>query len=82
MADEIPAGAVGATLREAGGDLVEAVHLFDVYRGAGLGSGVRSLAFHVRLRALDRTLTEAEVAAVRERQIEAVAAAHGGRLRR
>jgi phenylalanyl-tRNA synthetase beta subunit len=36
----------------------------------------------VRLRALDRTLAEAEVAAVRERQIEAVAAAHGGRLRR
>ena len=82
VADETPAGAVGATLREAGGDLIEAVHLFDVYRGAGLGSGVRSLAFHVRLRALDRTLDEAEVAAVRERQIEAVAAAHGGRLRR
>jgi phenylalanyl-tRNA synthetase beta chain len=80
--DEVPAGAVEATLRRAGGDLLEWVHLFDVYRGSNLGDGVRSLAFHVRLRALDRTLTDADVAEVRRALIEAVAAAHGGQLRR
>ena len=80
--DEVPAGAVEATLRQAGGELVEWVHLFDVYRGPNLGAGVRSLAFHIRLRALDRTLTEADVAGVRRAQIDAVAAAHGGQLRR
>ncbi len=81
VAEEVPAGAIATTLRQAGGELVERVQLFDVYRGAGLGAGMRSLAFHVRLRALDHTLTEAEVADVRRRQIDAVASAHAGRLR-
>jgi phenylalanyl-tRNA synthetase beta chain len=80
--DDVPAGTVETTLRQAGGDLVERVDLFDVYRGANLGAGVRSLAFHIRLRALDHTLTEGEVGEVRRRQTEAVAAAHGGELRR
>ena len=78
----MPAGTVETSLRQAGGDLVERVDLFDVYRGANLGAGVRSLAFHIRLRALDHTLTDVEVAEIRGRQIAAVEAAHGGELRR
>jgi phenylalanyl-tRNA synthetase beta chain len=81
VADEVPAAAVQETLVSTGADLVERVRLFDVYRGSATGEGRRSLAFHVRLRALDRTLTDAEVAAVRARMIAAVAAAHKGELR-
>jgi phenylalanyl-tRNA synthetase beta chain len=79
--DTVPAASVEATLGEEGGDLLEWIRLFDVYRGLQLGSGRRSLAYHLRLRALDRTLTDAEVAEVRQRQIDAVAKAHGGELR-
>jgi phenylalanyl-tRNA synthetase beta chain len=79
--DAVPAAAVEATLREVGGDLLEWVRLFDVYRDAQLGEGRRSLAYHLRLRALDRTLTDAQVGEVRQRAIEEVAVAHRGELR-
>jgi phenylalanyl-tRNA synthetase beta chain len=80
VSDEVPAAAVGATLQAAGGELVESVALFDVYRGPSLGPG-RSVAFHIRLRALDRTLTDAEVAIIREDMINAVVRAYGAQLR-
>lgn len=71
---------VEATL--AGADeLVWSVRLFDVYRGQGIAEGDRSLAFAVRLQAVDRTLTDAEVAEVRQRLIAAVESAHGATLR-
>ena len=59
--DAIPAGAVERTLRGAGGELLESVQLFDVYRGDSVPDGSRSLAFHLRFCALDRTLTDQEV---------------------
>jgi phenylalanyl-tRNA synthetase beta chain len=72
---------VGRTLRTAGGDLLESSELFDVYRGTGLSEGTRSLAFRLRFCALDRTLTDAEVGALRTGCIEAVEKAHGATLR-
>jgi phenylalanyl-tRNA synthetase beta chain len=81
LADTVPAAAARATLRKAGGEILESVGLFDVYRGERLGGGRRSLAFRLRFRALDHTLDETELAAVRQRAIEAVRAAHGGELR-
>jgi phenylalanyl-tRNA synthetase beta chain len=78
VSSSVVAGAVAATLRSAGGPLVERVQLFDVYP---LGDGRRSLAFHIRLRALDRTLTDAEISEVRERLINAVASGHEAELR-
>ncbi|MCB0958168.1 MAG: hypothetical protein KDB04_01430, partial [Acidimicrobiales bacterium] len=62
-------------------DLVWSVRLFDVYRGAGIAEGARSLAFAVRLQSVERTLTDAEVAEVRQRLIAAVESAHGATLR-
>ena len=56
--------------------------LFDVFRSDALGAGRRSLAFALRFRAPDRTLTDAEVGALRQRAIDAVIAAHGGRAAR
>ncbi len=77
----VPAGDVERTLRTAAGDLLETVELFDVYRGPGVDPGTRSLAFHLRFSALDHTLTEDELAALRRTCIDAVAAQCGGRIR-
>lgn len=79
--DDVPAASVEAALRDAGGALLVGLALFDVYRGAGVGAGMRSLAYRLRFCALDRTLTDADVAEVRERAITAVASATGATLR-
>jgi phenylalanyl-tRNA synthetase beta chain len=79
--DAVPAAAVEKTLRASAGEVLEALSLFDVYRGPGMGEGTRSLAYHLRLCALDHTLTDEEVAEVRARGIAAVEKAHGARLR-
>ncbi|MDQ1440523.1 MAG: phenylalanyl-tRNA synthetase beta chain [Acidimicrobiaceae bacterium] len=79
--DAVAAADLGDTLRAAGGELVDSVGLFDVYRDESLGAGRRSLAFHVRLRALDHTLTDPEVAAVRREMIDAATGAFDARLR-
>lgn len=77
----VPAGAVEATLAQAAGELLESIDLFDVFRDRQRGDGLRSLAWHLRFAALDRTLTDQEVAQVRARCIEAVEAAHPAKLR-
>ena len=79
--DEVPAGRVEATLAGAGGELLESVELFDVYRGESLGEGARSLAFRLRFCALDRTLTDEEIGALRATCITAVEQAHRAALR-
>lgn len=79
--EAVPALSVLETLRNAGGDVLESVHLFDVYRGAQVGEGRRSLAFRLRFRAPDRTLLDAELAAARQGAIEAVVSSHGAELR-
>ena len=63
---DVPAAEVLAAVREGAGALAEEVRLFDVYTGDQLGQGKKSLAFALRLRAADRTLTAEETAAVRE----------------
>jgi len=79
--EEVPASMVEATLTEAGGELLESVRLFDVYRGESLGDGSRSLAYRLRFCALDRTLTDGEIGGLREACIAAVARAHRATLR-
>jgi phenylalanyl-tRNA synthetase beta chain len=79
--DAVPATAVQDAIRAAAGELLWAVSLFDVYRGAGLAEGRRSLAFTLRLQAPDRTLTDAEVAEVRSQVIRAVEGALPATLR-
>jgi phenylalanyl-tRNA synthetase beta chain len=51
--------------------LVEEVELFDVYEGAALPEGTRSLTYSVRVSSSDRTLREDEVAATRQALIDA-----------
>ena len=69
-----------AALEAALGDVCESVRCFDVYGGEPVPAGHRSLAFALRLRAGDRTLSEAELAEYRERAV-AAGVALGGSLR-
>lgn len=74
---ELAAGDLAATLREGAGELCESVRLFDVYTGEQIGEGRKSLAFALRFRAPDRTLTEAETAAARDAAVALAAERHG-----
>lgn len=78
---EIPADEVLAALREGAGELLEDVALFDVYAGKGIEDGKKSLAFGLRFRANDRTLTADEASAARESAV-AVAAERFGAVQR
>ena len=62
----MPAAEVEAALRDGAGELLESLRLFDVYRGAQVGAGHESLAYTLRFRAPDRTLTVEEVTAARD----------------
>ena len=62
----VPAASVEAALVAGAGDLLEDVRLFDVYTGAQVAAGEKSLAYTLRFRAPDRTLTAAETTAARD----------------
>ena len=79
--EDVPAGAVGAALEEAAGDLLSSCVLFDVFRGGSLPEGTKSLAFTVDLRAPDRTLTGEETDPVVERIVARISADFEGELR-
>ncbi len=79
--DDVPVAEVAATLREGAGELLESLRLFDVYTGEQVGEGRRSLAFALRFRAPDRTLTDEEVAAARNAAVALAAERHGATLR-
>jgi phenylalanyl-tRNA synthetase beta chain len=74
---EVPADDVLSALREGAGELLEDVALFDVYAGKGIEDGKKSLAFSLRFRAADRTLTAEEASAAREGAVAAAAERFG-----
>jgi phenylalanyl-tRNA synthetase beta chain len=79
--EQVPAADVVAALRAGAGELLEDVRLFDVYTGAQLGPGRKSLACTLRLRAADRTLTAAEASAAREAAVAEAGRRTGAVLR-
>jgi len=79
--EDTPAVEVRKALAEGAGDLLESVNLFDVYHGDQVPEGRKSLAFGLRFRAADRTLTDAEAAAARDAAV-AVAAERFGATQR
>ncbi len=81
VAQDVPAEAVRRALIEGGGELLESVRLFDTYAGEQVGPGRISLAFALRLRAPDRTLSAAEVAQVRADALAAAEQQCGAVLR-
>ncbi len=81
VSEDLPAEQLADTLREGAGALCESVRLFDVYTGEQVEAGHKSLAFALRFRADDRTLTEKETAAARDAAVELAAQRHGARQR-
>ena len=79
--DSVTAERVEQAIAKAGGQLLDSVRLFDVYRGPGVPEGSRSLAWALSYRAPDRTLTDEEVRPVHEKLIRKVCGAVGAELR-
>jgi phenylalanyl-tRNA synthetase beta chain len=79
--EPLAAAELAATLRAAGGERARRVVLFDVYRGAPLAAGEKSLAWRIVFGADERALTDEEVDADVARLVSAAASAHGARLR-
>ncbi|TEX49505.1 MAG: phenylalanine--tRNA ligase subunit beta [Actinomycetales bacterium mxb001] len=81
VAESVAAADVEQALRAGAGELCEDVRLFDVYVGPQVPEGHRSLAFALRLRAPDRTLSAEEISAAREAAIAEASRRHGAVLR-
>lgn len=79
--EAVPAERVEQVLRQAGGDLLADLSLFDLYRGEQIGVGKKSLAFALTYQSPDRTLTDDDVASVRKRVIKAIERELGASLR-
>jgi phenylalanyl-tRNA synthetase beta chain len=77
----VPASTVLDCVRRAGGKLLVGAEVFDVYRGEQIAAGRTSLAIALTFRAKDRTLTDADVARVREKIVARLGKELGGELR-
>jgi phenylalanyl-tRNA synthetase beta chain len=81
MPDSQPVGPVMTAMEKAAGVLLEECRMFDVYRGAQLGEGKKSVAFSLSFRAADHTLTEAEITAAMEKVLKACEKEFGAVIR-
>ncbi|MEW9554331.1 phenylalanine--tRNA ligase subunit beta [Nonomuraea sp. NPDC050783] len=79
--DFTPVADVEAALRDGAGELLESIRLFDVYAGEQVGEGNKSLAYTMRFRAPDRTLTAEETTAARDAAVAMAADRVGAQLR-
>ena len=66
---------------EVGRPLVEDVEVFDVYSGKPIPEGQKNLAYAIRYRAADRTLTDAEVSEAHQKIVAEVHQRLGASLR-
>ncbi|KUH35780.1 MULTISPECIES: phenylalanine--tRNA ligase subunit beta [Streptomyces] len=77
----VPAAEVERALREGAGELLESLRLFDTFTGEQIGEGRKSLAYALRFRAGDRTLTVDEASAARDAAVALAAERTGAVLR-
>ncbi|MCJ7434345.1 MAG: phenylalanine--tRNA ligase subunit beta, partial [Anaerolineales bacterium] len=78
--ESAPANRVEALIRQTGGKIVTNVRLFDVYRGEQLGAGKKSLAYSLTYQS-DKTMTDAEAAAIRNKIVKRLELEVGAKLR-
>jgi phenylalanyl-tRNA synthetase beta chain len=78
---ELSAEKVRAVILEVGQPLVDAARVFDVYEGKQVGEGKKNLAFALRYRSPDRTLTDTEVTEAHQKIVAEVSNRLGGALR-
>jgi phenylalanyl-tRNA synthetase beta chain len=81
LSDDVAGGDVLRAARDAGGELLESVEVFDRYVGAPIDAGHHSLALRLVFRSPERTLVDADTAAVRSRIVEVLGAQFGAQLR-
>jgi phenylalanyl-tRNA synthetase beta chain len=73
----MPAAEFDRTLKQAGGDMLERLVLFDEFSGNGVPDGHRSLAWRLTFRHPERTLNDKEIAGRRQKLIATVEKEHG-----
>jgi phenylalanyl-tRNA synthetase beta chain len=78
--ESVPAARVEALIKQTGGKTVTDVRLFDVYRGEQIGAGKKSLAYSLTYQS-DKTMTDAEAAAIRNKIVKRLEYEVGARLR-
>jgi phenylalanyl-tRNA synthetase beta chain len=81
VADHVQAEDLTTLIRTAGGELVDDITLFDLYRGPQVPDGMKSIAFSVKYLASDRTLTDEEVNELHQKIVEALVVKFHARLR-
>ncbi len=79
--ESVAASRIEALIRQTGGKSVTNVHLFDVYRGDQIGAGKKSLAYSLTYQAADKTMTDAEAAAIRNKIVKRLEQEVGAKLR-
>ncbi len=67
MPKDILAGQVEKVFDENGGKLLESYNLFDIYEGAQIKEGYKSVAYSLSFRASDRTLEDKDIVAVMDK---------------
>ena len=80
-ASDIPVADLEDTILASGGQYLESVALFDVYTGAPIPAGFKSVAFSLTLRAAGQTLTEEEASATVSAVLDALAQKHNAVIR-
>jgi phenylalanyl-tRNA synthetase beta chain len=78
--DSVAAAAVEAMIKQTGGKTVTSVRLFDVYRDEKIGAGKKSLAYSLTYQA-EKTLTDADAAAIRNKIVKRLEHEFGAKLR-
>ncbi|MER7663299.1 phenylalanine--tRNA ligase subunit beta [Streptomyces sp. NPDC096193] len=78
---QVPAADVEKALNDGAGELLESIRLFDVFTGEQIGAGKKSLAYALKFRAPDRTLTVEEASAARDAAVALAAERTGAVLR-
>ena len=81
VANSVNSDALTASLRNAAPAFVRAVEVFDVYRGAGLPEGKKSVAIRVLMQDTERTLADNEIEGACQRMLENAQQQHGAALR-
>ena len=81
VAEEVPAGELVAAAREAAGEELREIRVFDVYRGDQVGEGRKSVAFSVAYQSAERTLTEEDATRLRKKIVKRLAERFGAEQR-
>lgn len=79
--EDLPAERVAQVIRQGGGKLLVGLRLFDIFRGPQIGAGKKSMAYALTYQAPDRTLSDKDAAAIRQKIIRRLEQELGAKLR-